>query len=108
MKVLFIDNSVDRHKRHQSFIDKYHDQDIVIKLQEKMVLKDLESNEFDIYVVHRGNILEYKFIDNNQLGNERIFFSGSETNPEKTKTGIYTDDNKSLYRFLKDEISKYI
>ena len=103
MKVLFIDNSVDRHKEHQSFIDK--NPKILILLTEKMAIKELESDHFDIYVVHRGNDLEYKYIYDRQLGKERIIFSGAETNPEKTEMGIFSN-TRMLYKYITDAISK--
>ena len=102
MRVLFLDNNIGRHSEHNSFINKYPDIDF--NLKEEINLQELQFGQYDFYVIHRGNDLEYRFIYVKQLGLKRIFFSGGERNPRKIKQGIFTD-TQELYNEIENVIS---
>lgn len=102
MKILFIDNNSKRHDKHQSFIN--NNPKVTFDLKIGYELDELkEKEEFDIYIIHRGNVVEYNFVYNNTLGKQRIFFSGGERNPGKNSKGIFTDI-ENLYKEIENVI----
>ena len=87
MRILFIDNVVERHVDHQKIIDRFNKHKFILKAN--CTTDELESSKYNIIIVHKGNTREYNCTLGNQLGTHRIFFSGAERNPRKTEKGIF-------------------
>ena len=101
MRILFLDNAVERHLDHQKIIDRFNKHEFSLKAD--CTTDELLSSKYNIIIVHKGNTKEYNCTLVNQLGKHRIFFSGAERNPRKTEKGIFASTDT-----IEDELSELL
>ena len=104
MKILLIDNVLSRHDLHQKTLTA-NNNSISLDIKESLSVEELKNSNYDIYAIHQGNSIEYRFVFQNQCGEHRFFFSGAARNNKKQKDlGYFSDVN---YMYLKiNEILK--
>ena len=101
MRILFLDNAVERHLDHQKIIDRFNKHKFNLKAD--CTTDELLSSKYNIIIVHKGNTKEYNCTLENKLGTHRIFFSGAERNPRKTEKGIFASTDT-----IEDDLSELL
>ena len=102
MRIIIVDNVVGRRSRHKKIMRKFVDHTFF--LEEECTIDHFLKNKYDIYVVHKNNQVEYKYVYNEKLGDHRIFFSGGQTKIHDTDDCLFADI-ETMYARLNELLS---
>ena len=91
MRILIVDNVTSRHEMHKKNLNT-NNGSITLDIKESISINEIKNSNYDIYAIHQGNSIEYRFVFQEQCGEYRFFFSGAARNNKKENNlGVFCD-----------------